>query len=94
MTEVKVDFYCRECGASYVSEERLYECPHCHSEKTFNESFLICDCGRKVFLEGYTSICECGKYYNGFGQELAPSEEWDEEERYSCFGPDCPEDYE
>ena len=92
MKEVKVDFYCRECEASYVSEERLYECPHCNSKDVCNSDFIQCDCGRRVYIPNITNICECGKYYNGFGQELAPPEEWDEDERYSCFGPDCSED--
>lgn len=92
MKNVMNRFVCLVYLAERVTDGRIYECPECHSENAFDESFLICDCGREVYVDGPTRVCECGKYYNGFGQELAPPEEWDEEERYSCFGPDCLED--
>ena len=40
-----------------------------------------CSCGREVFLwDQYMGACECecGRWYNLFGQELLPPEEWEE----------------
>jgi hypothetical protein len=40
-----------------------------------------CDCGGKVSLSsGWANACpDCGAEYNGFGQRLAPREQWGEE---------------
>lgn len=41
-----------------------------------------CSCGREVYLydEYYGSCqCECGKWYNLFGQELLPPEQWEDD---------------
>ena len=43
-----------------------------------------CECGREVTLEaGFIGAfqCECGKWYNLFGQELADPEYWEEYEQ-------------
>ena len=86
--EVRVEFYCRDCGHEMTSEYPEYECPVCGSTDVFKTRYLICDCGEKVYLGGFTNeCCECGKLYNGFGQELAPIEEWDPEDCYACLGP-------
>lgn len=37
-----------------------------------------CECGRVVVLEGDTD-CDCGRIYNGSGQELNPRWMWGEE---------------
>lgn len=44
-------------------------------------------CGRRVYLGGngfspYMGLveCECGQWYNVFGQALKPPEDWDKEE--------------
>lgn len=39
-------------------------------------------CGRRVYLGGYMGMteCECGQWYNVFGQALKPPEDWDKEE--------------
>ena len=35
------------------------------------------ECGRKVELvSSWANECECGTEYNGFGQQLAPRDEW------------------
>ena len=39
----------------------------------------LCECGRKVALEGFTNPCDCGRDYNMSGQMLAPREQWGEE---------------
>lgn len=46
-----------------------------------------CACGAQVELAGFTNTCECGRDYNGSGQELAPREQWGEETGESWF--DC-----
>lgn len=39
-----------------------------------------CTCGAEVELAHFTNTChECGRDYNGSGQELAPREQWGEE---------------
>jgi hypothetical protein len=40
-----------------------------------------CACGREVVLEGdhgHGIDCECGRIYNGSGQELAPRSQWED----------------
>lgn len=82
------ELYCRDCEYETRTEARLDECPKCGSPSVFNSSFITCDCGTTVYLSRFTNECEmCGKLYNGFGQELAPVNEWDEETRYGTFGP-------
>jgi hypothetical protein len=39
----------------------------------------VCDCGRRVMLDGFTNSCECGREYNHAGQVLAPRSQWGEE---------------
>jgi hypothetical protein len=38
-----------------------------------------CVCGRNVELGRFTNSCDCGRDYNGSGQELAPRSQWGEE---------------
>ena len=94
MKEVGNELYCRECGFEARTEHSEYECPECGSTDVFNSRFITCDCGTTVYLDGFTNECpECGKMYNGFGQELAPVDEWDDEDRYECFSPCVCEDW-
>lgn len=46
-----------------------------------------CHCGRRVDLGGFTNTCDCGREYNWAGQELAPRDQWDPEDRYAVEGP-------
>lgn len=89
MKEVKNEIYCHWCGNTARTEYYEYECPKCHkTDGVHNSSFIICDCGTRIYTDDFTNVCpECGKLYNNFGQELAPAEEWEEEDRYACFGP-------
>lgn len=43
-----------------------------------NMKYVHCvDCGKKVLLlYGFSNECNCGREYNGFGQALAPREDW------------------
>ena len=88
MREIFNELYCRECGFETLTEHSEYECPECGSKDVFRSRFITCSCGDRVYLNGFTNECyECGKLYNNFGQELAPVNEWDEEDRCACFGP-------
>lgn len=41
---------------------------------------IICQCGEKVWCDGFTNVCEkCGRDYNWAGQLLAPRCQWGEE---------------
>lgn len=86
MKKVSNELYCRKCGHDFWTEHSEGECPECGSNDVYNSRFLICDCGETIYLNGMTNEClECGRLYNKFGQELAPVEEWEEEDRYDCF---------
>lgn len=37
---------------------------------------IRCACGRECTLWGMENDCDCGRIYNGFGQEYRPREEW------------------
>lgn len=38
---------------------------------------VACDCGRECELDdAMTNRCECGQFYNGSGQRLAPPRQW------------------
>lgn len=49
--------------------------------RTFTENaYGTCECGRKVILyDQYMGACECecGRWYNLFGQELMPPSNWE-----------------
>jgi hypothetical protein len=52
-------------------------------------ALLRCDCGAEFELaDSMTNHCECGRMYNGAGQELAHPRLWGEEtgERFDDFG--------
>lgn len=86
MKTIGVELYCPKCQNELRVEnadaEELFitECPNCGSH-LFRSQFVVCDCGTTVYLDDpLTNECPtCGKLYNGFGQELAPREEWGDE---------------
>ena len=59
-----------------VEEEREY----------YTDPIGVCECGTKFALrDTYCGSCECpscGKWYNLFGQELLPPEDWSQEDLY------------
>ena len=82
------DFSCmgREMRANYeacLTDKRLTEGEFTKHEWTYMEPALgICSCGREVTLEcdhAGAVRCECGKWYNLFGQELRDPEYWEED---------------
>lgn len=50
----------------------------------------ICDCGARVYLTNeYMGACQCprcGQWYNLFGQELLPPEEWEDDDYVDDYG--------
>lgn len=89
---VMIETYCRDCQHEEEVEEskgvRIEKCPKCGSKDLFRSAFVRCKCGEKVYVNRFTNQCpKCGKLYNSFGEQLADPSEWDEEDRYACFGP-------
>ena len=82
------DFSCMspEAIANYntcLTDERLTEGEWEVREHTYmNSAIGKCSCGREVFLEcdyGGAIMCDCGKWYNLFGQELRNPKYWEED---------------
>lgn len=40
---------------------------------------IRCDCGREIVIHNDATDCECGRWYNLYGQELSPPHCWGEE---------------
>lgn len=53
-----------------------------HIQRVKNNAHGICECGNDVELRNdYMGACQCdkcGQWYNLFGQELLPPEQWEE----------------
>ena len=95
-----VSMFCGKCGVVYEGPREEapnngYECPKCGNLHIARLEGVVCHCGCIVWLGGFTEECDnCGQLYNGFGQELASPNQWDEEDRYGTFGPqNYEEDY-
>jgi hypothetical protein len=77
-----------------LTDERLTEAEFEPREYTYiNPAVGLCSCGKEVVLEGGyegATQCECGRWYNLFGQSLIDPKYWyrDEDDYYS----DMPED--
>jgi hypothetical protein len=77
---------CPEAKANYkacLTDERLTEGEFEVREWTYtNPAVGLCSCGKEVVLEGdYMGAvqCECGKWYNLFGQSLIDPKYWEED---------------
>lgn len=78
--EVNHEYYCGECGETHTFTHENYRCPNCQSPSIYDNRFIDCDCGTRVYLDENTNECEgCGQLYNRFGQSLKPREEWEED---------------
>lgn len=66
-----------------LTDKRLTEEEFTRHKWTYmNPAIGICSCGRDVVLEcdhAGAVRCECGKWYNLFGQELKDPEYWEED---------------
>jgi|GEM_PF-4436156 len=84
--------YCHRCGFAQLMPMGIdYEdCPKCDNmyRKRMYRAIWCDECGTEVQLtDSLTNECSCGAFYNGFGQRLSHPNNWDEEDRYACFGP-------
>ena len=100
MAKIKVEISCHDCGfeavpgPSALDEYNSYECPKCGSHHIQRYPYVECECGDYVYLINHTNQCECGKLYNGFGEELADPSLWDPDDLYDLMGPQTTtEDY-
>ena len=88
---MKLEVYCQDCCNEWIEDEeneRCYTCPHCGSTDVFRNRFITCSCGTTVYCDQFTNECDgCGALYNAFGQRLASPDQWDDDDRYDCFGP-------
>ena len=72
-----------------LTDERLTEAEFEPREYTYvNPAIGLCTCGKEVILEGGyegATQCECGRWYNLFGQSLIDPKYWyrDEDDYYS-----------
>ena len=76
-----------EAAANYnacLTDERLTEMEFNKHKWTYmNPAIGICSCGRDVVLDSdYMGAvqCECGRWYNLFGQELRDPKYWEDDE--------------
>ena len=76
-----------EAKANYeacLTDERLIQEEFEPREWTYmNPAVGLCSCGKEVILECDHSgavQCDCGKWYNLFGQELRDPKYWEDEE--------------
>jgi hypothetical protein len=85
------DFSCMspEAKANYeacLTDERLTEAEFEPREYSYiNPAIGLCSCGKEVVLEcdhAGAVRCECGRWYNLFGQELRDPEYWEEDDEY------------
>lgn len=82
------DFNCMssEALANYeacLTDDHLTEAEFTKHEWTYmNPALGLCSCGREIVLEcdhAGAVRCDCGKWYNLFGQELIDPKYWEED---------------
>ena len=78
-----------EAKANYqacLTDERLTEAEFTARKWTYiNPAIGLCTCGKEVVLDSdYAGAvrCECGRWYNLFGQELRDPKYWEEDYEY------------
>lgn len=59
----------------FVKDERTYMHP----------AVGLCSCGAEVILDADAVRCDCGKWYNIFGQELKDPKYWERDDDDYCF---------
>ena len=78
-----------EAHANYekcLTDDRLIGPEFIKNERTYiNPAVGLCSCGKEVVLDAdYQGAvrCDCGRWYNLFGQELRDPEYWEEDYEY------------
>lgn len=72
---------CEDCdGAGKVKTGIVQQ----KTDGGWTDRWLYCEsCGSKHYLlDAFDSMCDCGQYYNVFGQRLAPQQQWSEQHDY------------
>lgn len=83
--KVMYENYCDACDTAVVTDIPDHVCPAC-GEWMRHFSFITCPhCGERVYVDHFTNFCDCGAMYNAFGQELAPVEQWNPEDRDALY---------
>lgn len=74
---------------SCLTDERLYGPKFKVNKRTYvNPAIGLCSCGKEVVLEGGyegATQCECGRWYNLFGQSLIDPKYWERDDDDYCF---------
>ena len=90
--EPDFDHMPKEAKANYekcLTDDRLEAPEFIKDEHTYmNPAVGLCSCGKEVVLDGgYQGAvqCDCGKWYNLFGQELRDPEYWERDDDDYCF---------
>lgn len=85
MTEVAIENY-KDCLAHPEKFPYAYNEVHEYRRWIKDSPYGTCHCGERVYLENqYMGACQCpkcGQWYNLFGQDLLPPNEWEEEYAY------------
>lgn len=74
---------CMDCN-EYIETDNVNnaECPKCGPKAWFKTVGRVgkCVCGEEVEFSRFTNTCDnCGRDYNGSGEELACRSQWGEE---------------
>ena len=82
-------FMSKEAQANYekcLTDDRLIGPEFTKNERTYMSPAVgLCSCGKEVVLDAdYQGAvrCDCGRWYNLFGQELRDPEYWEEDYEY------------
>jgi hypothetical protein len=72
-----------------LTDPALKEPEFVEDERTYmNPAVGLCSCGQEIILDAdYQGAvrCDCGKWYNIFGQELKDPEYWERDDDDYCF---------
>lgn len=74
--------FCMENPNKFVRYNKVIK----HERRTWNDPHGTCFCGNEVYLyNDYQGACQCekcGRWYNLFGQELLPPDQWEDDYEY------------
>lgn len=79
----------RKCVTNTHDRKVIFRGVRKFHSKYHQPTLIRCDCGEELELfDAMTNSCDCGRLYNGAGQQLAHPSQWGEEtgERFDDFG--------